>query len=175
MSWIEVVDSAVKIGLGALIAAIASLILSKSQHKRELRKEGVQREFELLKEIASQIERFTQASLKYWALTGDWHRYKIDGKKMSEAKTAELNKSQEDLFDTFHSLTSAEATLLLLGLNDAQLALRNYGDYVISFRRSVNEDAPMTTEQFYVWREGILKTRSSLFLELNAKYRALSS
>ena len=35
MTWIEVVDSAVKIGLGALITGIIAFVLSTTQHRND--------------------------------------------------------------------------------------------------------------------------------------------
>ena len=41
MIWIEVVDSAVKIGLGALIAGVITFLLSSTQHRNELKRPKV--------------------------------------------------------------------------------------------------------------------------------------
>lgn len=174
MTWLDVIDSAVKIGLGAMIAGISALLLSRSQHHRDLSKAKVDREFEILKDVAEQTERFTQASLRYWSLASDSHRLKRSGKSLSDKKATDLASSKVALFDLYHELTSSEAKLLLLGKRDAQSALRTYGDMVSAFRRSaVNESQPMGDPEIDTWRENILKTRERLLNELHACYQEL--
>ena len=68
MIWIEVVDSVVKIGLGALIAGVITFLLSSTQHRNELKKAKVEREFEMLKEVAEKVEIFNPNALRYWSL-----------------------------------------------------------------------------------------------------------
>lgn len=174
MTWLEVIDSAVKIGLGALIAGASSLLLSRSQHRRELDRARVDREFEMLKDVAEQTERFTQAALRHWALATDAHRLRRQGKPLNERKAANLAESNDILFNIFHELTSSEAKLLLLGKRDAQRALRSYGDMVISYRRSaLSQDDPMSDNVIDTWRTNMLKAREQLLEELHACYLQL--
>ena len=172
MTWLEVIDSAVKIGLGALIAGVSALVLAKAQHRNTLAKDRAEREFQLLKEIAEKVERFTHAALKYWALSADWHRAL---RKDPEAKkSAQLRAAQDELFDRFNDVTNAEATLLLLGQEDAQAQLRTYGDYVVSFRKTVSNSAdPLSDEAINDYRTYFLRARSSLFKQLHSVYQGL--
>jgi len=174
MTLLEVVDSAVKIGLGALIAGISALLLSHSQHRRDLNKAKVEREFQILKDVAEQTERFTQAALRYWSLASDAHRLKRHSKALSDRKEKDLAESKRALFDIFHELTSSEAKLLLLGKRDAQSAVRTYGDMVSAFRRSAVSDTQLMTDgEIDTWRENILKTRERLLHELHTCYQRL--
>ncbi len=174
MTLLEVVDSAIKIGLGALIAGMSALLLSKSQHRRDLDRARIDREFEILKDVAEQTERFTQAALKHWALATDAHRLRRQGKPLSDRKLANLADSGDTLFSIFHELTSSESKLLLLGKKDAQRALRTYGEMVTAFRRSAMSDATtMSDAEIDTWRENILKTRATLLDELHACYQQL--
>lgn len=176
MTLLEVIDSAIKIGLGALIAGASALLLSRSQHHRDLSRAKNDREFEILKDVAEQTERFTQATLRHWALATDAHRLRRQEKPLSERKVANLAESNDTLFNIFHELTSSEAKLLLLGKRDAQRALRSYGDMVIAFRRSVMHDAEIMSDSVIeTWRTNILKTRKQLLDELHTCYRQLGS
>lgn len=174
MAWLDIIDSAVKIGLGAMVAGVSALLLSQSQHHRDLSKAKVDREFEILKDVAEKTECFTQAALRYWSLASDSHRLKRSGKPVSDKKSSDLANSKATLFDLYHELTNSEAMLLLLGKRDAQSALRTYGDMVNAFRRSaVNESQPMSDPEIDTWRENILKTRERLLNELHACYQGL--
>ncbi|WP_407471148.1 hypothetical protein [Xanthomonas campestris] len=174
MTWLDVIDSAVKIGLGAVIAGISAFALSRSQHYREMTKAKVEREFQILKDVAEQTERLTQSALRYWSLTGDLHRSRRSSKALSAKKEADFTESKEALYNSFHELTSSEAKLLLLGKQDAQTALRTYGDMISSFRKSVISDSePMSDAMIDTWRTNILQTRERLLAELHACYRDL--
>lgn len=173
MTWLEVIDSAVKIGLGALIAGLSALALAKAQHRNTLAKDRAEREFQLLKEIAEKVERFTHTALKYWALSADWHR--ALRKDPDVKKSAQLRAAQDELFARFNDITTAEATLLLLGQEDAQAQLRTYGDYVVSFRKTASNSAePLSDEIINDYRTYFLRARSSLFKKLHSIYQGLA-
>ncbi|RYG96032.1 MAG: hypothetical protein EON58_12940 [Alphaproteobacteria bacterium] len=172
MTWIEVVDSAVKIGLGALIAGVASLLLTRAQHRNNVRKDAIDREFQLLKDVGEKVERFTQSALKYWAHASDWHRSLRSDP--ATPKPQSLKTAQAALFDHFGELTNAEASLLLLGHEEAQGHLRTYGEYVSSFTRHINNPSdPLVEESISDYRTYFLRARSNLFKELNRHYREL--
>ncbi len=172
MTWLEVIDSAVKIGLGALIAGLSALALAKAQHRNLLDKVRSEREFQLLAEVAEKVERFTHSALKYWALAADWHR--ALRKDPKAAKPEALRVAQEELFDRFNDVTAAEATLLLIGQENAQAQLRTYGEYVAGYRKNAaNLADPMAEETISDYRTYFLRARASLFRELHAIYRGL--
>lgn len=172
MTWLEVADSAVKIGLGAIIAGLSALALAKAQHRNTLDKARIDREFQLLKEIAEKVERFTHSALKYWALAADWHR--ALRKDPSAKRSDQLKHIQNELFDRFNDVTAAEASLLLMGQETAQSELRTYGEFVVSFRKSVaNASDPMSEEVIDDYRTYFLRARASFFGALHAIYRGL--
>lgn len=175
MTALEVLDSAVKIGLGALIAGISTFFLGRHQHTRELEKARINREFEVLKQTAEQIELFTHVALKYWALIVEWGRYKRTERAMPEPRVAALEACITELFSSFKEMSNAEAKLLLLGYKSAQNKARIYGELVTSLRREVHrESTPLTEEQAQAWRTNILGAREELFDELSSCYRKLS-
>ncbi|WP_201529500.1 hypothetical protein [Psychrobacter frigidicola] len=113
MTWIEVVDSAVKIGLGALIAGVIAFLLSSTQHRNELKKAKVEREFEMLKEVAKKVEIVNSITLNYWAFVTDWRRKLVLDSSLP--KSNGLLDAQKKLFDSFNELTKAKSLLLLFG------------------------------------------------------------
>lgn len=176
MTLLEVLDSAVKIGLGALIAGISTFFIGRHQHSRELEKERIKREFEVLKQTAEQIELFTHVALKYWALIVEWGRYKRSERAVPELRAAALDACITELFSSFKEMSNAEAKLLLLGYKPAQNKARIYGELVTSLRREVHRDSvPLTDEQAQAWRLKVLGAREELFDELSSCYRKLSS
>ena len=172
MTWIEVVDSAVKIGLGALIAGVIAFLLSTTQHRNELKKVKVEREFEMLKEVAEKAENFNQTALKYWSLSSDWRRrLAIDG---SMEKPSELSIAQNEFFDSFKELTKAESLLLLFGYSNASLKVRDYGESIIDFYNRVkNVDIPFNSIDAANYRKSMIDKRSELFSLLNEIYKTI--
>ena len=176
MTYLEVVDSAVKIGLGALIGGITSLVVARAQHRRDLEKSKIAREFELLKQVAEEVERFTHVALRYWALITEWGRNELQGTKMRAERQEALSRSGDELFDAFKDMTSSESKLLLLGHSESQGLLRAYGELVTELRRKANRDAPpLSDADASEWRRRILGAREQFFLALSATYRRLGA
>lgn len=174
MTALDIFDSAIKIGLGALIAGLSAYFLAKAQHANSLQKDKVDREFELLKEVAEKVERFTTAALRFWSLAGDWRRIQQRTPDTPLPKT--LTEAQATLYANFNELTSAEALLLLLGHEDAQVALRKYGDLVVSFSKESSVVSPaMKQDQVNAYRGKFLDARQTFFGLLHAKYVELST
>jgi hypothetical protein len=77
MTWIAVADSAVKIGLGALITGLIAFILSTTQHRNDRKKAKVAREFEMLKEVAGKVGRVEHSKFQPKISTSESHRILI--------------------------------------------------------------------------------------------------
>jgi hypothetical protein len=169
---IEVLDTAVKIGLGALISGAAAYLIATLNHRKDIEKAHAYRRRELLEGVAEQIENFTYLTLKYWALTGEQADYLRSNTQPPELRLAEWRRVREELTDAFRELTSAEAKLLLLGEGEAQMLLRDYGNCVTEFR-SETFDGGKTLSQSDVKerRVKILSKREALFHSLSAVYK----
>ncbi|MCG3808299.1 MULTISPECIES: hypothetical protein [Psychrobacter] len=172
MTWIEVVDSAVKIGLGALIAGVIAFLLSSTQHRNELKKAKVEREFEMLKTVAEKVENFNSITLNYWAFATDWRRRLVLDSSLP--KSNGLLDAQNKLFDSFSELTKAESLLLLFGYSNAQIKLREYGETVISFKKRVEcVHIPFDPNDTTNYRKSMIDKRSELFILLNDIYKTI--
>lgn len=172
MTWIEVVDSAVKISLGALVAGVIAFLLSSTQHRNELKKAKIEREFEMLKEVAEKVENFNSITLNYWAFATDWRRRLVLDSSLP--KSNGLLDAQNKLFDSFSELTKAESLLLLFGYSNAQIKLREYGETVISFKKRVEcVHIPFDPNDTTNYRKSMIDKRSELFILLNDIYKTI--
>ena len=172
MLWIEVVDSAVKIGLGALIAGVIAFLLSSTQHRNELKKAKVEREFEMLKEVAEKVENFNHIALRYWALSSDWRRRLVLDSSIE--KPNELSVTQNEFFDSFKELTKSESLLLLFGYKDASVQVREYGDLIRDFYNRVKDtNKPFEINDATNYRKSMIDKRSELFSLLNEIYKTI--
>ena len=166
----EIIDTAVKIGLGALISASGAYWVAHHNHDRDAEKERLRRRRELLEEVAEQVEHFTHAALRCWSVASEVAGFR-DRNQAPPAKRVEvLFARRADLYEAFQQISSAEAKLLLLGEIDAQKLLRDYGEYVGEVRSNTHPDHLASVTEFTAHRAGILKRRMQFFARLSADY-----
>jgi hypothetical protein len=169
---IDVLDTAVKIGLGAAISAIATYWHSKYRDKAESAKEYEKRHRSLLEQVADQAEQLNHVYLKYWALVVEWVRYEKNQKNWPDERRAELEEIKTELFASFGSLTSAESKLLLIGENEAYAKMRELGETVVQFRRTCYVDKKsLTEEEIEQNKNRIKKLREELYELLSSSYQ----
>lgn len=169
---LSIVDTAVKIGLGALISGIATYTVTRLNHNKEIEKERIKRQRELLEEIASQTEEFSTAVLKYWAYMIEYIRYVESNKEAPEDLDVRIEESGKNLFDKYTNLSSAEGKLILIGATKAQEKIREYGEYVKDFRRKAWQgNKALTESDLDNYREVILNKRKSLYEEIRKVYK----
>lgn len=120
MDLLSIVDTAVKIGLGALISGLATYWVTKLNHSNDIAKAKLKRQRELIEEIAGQMEDFSSATLKYWAYIVEHVRYAEREKSAPDHLQARIKSAGDELFDKFSQLSSAEGKLILLGSSKAQ-------------------------------------------------------
>jgi hypothetical protein len=168
---IEVVDSAVKIGLGALLSGVGAFTVARMNHSREIEKERLRRRRELYETVAEQVETFTHVVLKYWSIMIEIARYRGGNREMPAERVARIDPVRDELYHAFKEMTSAEAKLLLLGQKSAQRLLRDYGDEVVRRRaHAFAANLQMTEEQLAEDRLVLLVKREAFFDSLSALY-----
>lgn len=169
---IDVIDTAVKIGLGAAISAIATYWHSKHKNKADSAKEYEKRHRTLLEQVAEQSEQLNHVFLKYWALVVEWVRFEKNNKEWPSERRDELEEIKAEFFTAFGALTSAESKLLLIGENEAYTKMRELGEAVVQFRRSCYVDKKSLTEEYIEEKKnGIKKLREELYELLSDTYK----
>lgn len=174
MTYLDVIDTAVKVGLGALISGLSSYWMAKSKSQDDFRHEKIKRHHELLEDAAEQIEKFSHVLLRYWALMIEFVRTRQQNQEWAAEKLEELQKTKAELFGAYSELTSAESKFLLLGCREAQQSLRNYGDLAKRFRRYAWEgNSALTEAELDDYRHQLLESREILFTEVSSLYKSL--
>lgn len=173
-TWLSIVDTAVKIGLGAAISGIATYSITRYKQKSDKELKQVQRKIDSLDIIAEQTEEFSHVCLNYWARILDWSRKKEKSKPISDSLEKELKAVRTELFNSYKTLASAESKLLLMGENKAAELLRFYGEQLTRFYSTVfigNHNVPISDIE--EWRVLILSERELVFNELSRIYKSL--
>ena len=172
MTYLDVIDTAVKVGLGALISGVSTYWMAKSKNRDDLKRERLIRHHGLLEKSAEQIENFSHVAIRYWALIIEWVRVRDQKLEFYPHRNEELTKTKVEFFDAFSDLTSAESKLLLLGHAEAQKNLRTYGDLAKRMRRHAYVGNQSLTEtEMEGYRSQLLDARETLFKELSQIYR----
>ncbi|WP_217557865.1 hypothetical protein [Vibrio metschnikovii] len=171
ITYLEILDTTVKIGLGALISGVTTWKITQLQHRNDNEKQRRARKIESLESVAEQVEVFSHHVMVYWARIVDFTRRKGGGSQLSDDFLKELNEARTNLYHSYKNLNSAESKLLLLGLSESQQSLRVFGEAVSRFYAEVyigEHGKPL--EEVKVWRDDILENRRIFFEDLNLAY-----
>ena len=137
VTTLDIIDTAVKIGLGALISGATAYVITRLKYHSDINKELLSRRQILLERVANQVEELNRVYLKYYASMLNFIRDKKEGIEWPGYKKDEHKEVTKDLNAGFQELTSAEAKLLLLGETDAYDTLRTYGAKIYAFTQKV--------------------------------------
>ena len=169
---LEIVDTAVKIGLGALISGVATFSITTLNHRNDINKDSRVRRRQLIERVAEDVESFCNASLEYWAYLTDFTRRKENNYSIPDSVRNNVISAGERLFDEYANLTSAESKLLLLGLDNCESTVRDLGDCVKRLRSTPwREKSTLTYNEVESYRADILAKRKAFFSELKVPYQ----
>jgi len=130
MTWIEVTDTAIKIGLGAIITAIGGCIILSKTHAHELKKEKWKRTQDTLEGISKEFETIhkhliERATTNFSIKKGIKSMEQLMGKEPSDVDGFTF-KALEQTKEDFLNLYSLEGRLLLLGGTKQQKLMEQY-------------------------------------------------
>ena len=166
LTALQIIDTAVKVGLGALISGFATFFVTRASHKEQRRREHSDRKSDLLEGVARQVETATHLALDHWTFVAA-----LKEKDVSDQLVSKLLESRSHLRESFKELSSAEGVLLLLGQNEAQTLLREYGEFMGEYVFNlVPKLDSMEAEQVRSVRLDLLQKRRDFFAALSGAY-----
>ena len=165
MTLVEILDTSIKIGLGALITGVIAYFNQKANISASMIKDNLQFNRNLLTSISADIEEINHLILKMWSI------FEFEAKKtpVDQTKILErLDPLRKSLFNDFRLLSKNEGLLLLHGYTEQQEKLRFYGELLGKFNsytlfKSDSVDIQKTSE----YRIKILAARKELYQSLN--------
>ncbi len=168
---LEILDTAVKVGLGAAISVLGSYFVAKLTHDRTLQKERAERRRALLESVAEQVATFGQAALNHWGFVVNWIQHTDASQEMSAEKLAELIRLRNNLLDSTKEVESAGAKLTLLGETECDDRLRSYVNSVVPFREDVVTTRDLTVEELDSYHQRLASKHDAFFAELSRAYK----
>jgi hypothetical protein len=113
-TWIDIADSAVKIGLGALIAGTVTLLAPIISFSKEVYADRRQRRLKLIEEAIVSFNAYYTEEMTYYASMTDYRRSKILNIE-NERKTQRFHKATERIDEKGMMFNKMVAHLELLG------------------------------------------------------------
>jgi hypothetical protein len=127
MTWIDIASDSVKIGLGALIAGLFTLLGGAKTHRQKLDEEYSRRRRDSLEKLSSDFDRIALTGmerLSNWAAIHQIGDSK-EGKNLAAAVESEL-MTDATMLKCLYELHSIEARLALLGFPHIAEAVEAY-------------------------------------------------
>ena len=152
----EIIHTAVKIGLGAIISGLVTIVVFKLNQN----KERSQRRRELLEEVAKHVANVDRAGVLCWQIRSG----------NSSLSNEDETKWQSIADGASADATSIRAILWLLGENRCCDLFKKYWDVIWEVPEVANEES---FEGFQKAREPIRKNRLAFFAELSNTYSKL--
>src|SRR6478672_8958047 len=135
LTGLEILDTAVKIGLGALIGAGSAYVLARMGHRREAEKVYIAAKRAHLDKV---IGLLNDCHKTYPPVRSamDHHFGRIEkGEEDTVQQKGEFVMRRTALAKAFLSFTDAEGYILAMGAKDVNDALTRYIDVIDAFRR----------------------------------------
>lgn len=169
-TWIDVVNSAITVGLAALIGGGISYFTTRLDHDREAKKEYAKRRLDKIELAFSEINEFSKSISLYWASLANGVDKKSKNTLTEEDKKL-LNKEEQRLFESFSLLNSARTRLALLSENVSAKQLDKYKSTCDDFFKIANLDNEHCTEANLIsCKEKMITSRETLFEALSRTY-----
>ena len=169
MTELEIIDTAVKIGLGSIITGFFAYFLQRTNISASVSKDKLENNRKILMQISADIEEINHLVLKVWSIFDfEIKKDPID----KENIYLRLTPLKASLFNDFQLLSKNEGLLLLYGYKDQQQCLRKYGEFLVKFNSYTYFNGEKVTQEKSTWYRGeILRLRYELYESL---HRALS-
>jgi len=176
---LEVVDTGIKIGLGALITGATAYWLAKLTHERQRQKERAVHKQELLESVADSVQKYYYAATKQRSFVEYAVGIVNAGGEPTESQYTELAQCEAELIDATKEINSAEAKLLLLGERESYDLLRAFHEDVsilsTDYLKQTCESKQTLEELFSVdslakYRDILRQGRDSFFNSLRSAY-----
>lgn len=136
---LDVVDSAVKIGLGAAIAGITTYVTTRANHANEKKKELRSHKIKTIEVIAEKCEQLINCQLRFRGKLRALmkNRTTENEYQLADGALKALNEYDEKIFPALEGATTALARLSLMSEDDAEKSLRNLLRLISNLRNFV--------------------------------------
>jgi hypothetical protein len=145
VTWIEVADTAVKIGLSGVIAAIAGYMLAKRSQKHEFDKEYFRRRQEVIDRVATEFSAIHMSFFNICIGYSSLIDYIQTGERVSDDTRTLYGQHIQNIGDNLRRMHILEGQLLVAGLESATASLRGYRVHAADINDMLRLEQPTKT------------------------------
>lgn len=167
LTALQVVDSAVKIGLGALITAVSGYLVLKRTQRGQIAAEYREEKRQTIGDLTEAIGRMSHRALDFWSYLNDREINKGRGVQMPEDIEERLNDSQRQFHASFEKLTRVEGKYFVIAGEVKYQQLIEYGRLLAQFHL---EGAFGTVRDLPTWPNREKKLREALLASIKEVY-----
>lgn len=168
---IEIIDTSIKVALGALIAGLSGYWLSGMRIKQNRQQQKLDHQRDLIEGIAQQAEQVHHIFMKYFELIQEYMNATKNRYDWPQSRRSELYLVLDELVQSFNELTAAESKLLLLNEKPLYKSLRKFRSKVVFFRRHFYIDKKdLSDQEAQDIKREVSKLREQFFDALSDRY-----
>ena len=168
---IELLDTSIKVALGALITGLSGYWLSGMRIKQSKKQQKFEHKRDLMEGIAQQAEQVHHVFMKYFELIQEYMNATQNRYDWPEGRRSELYLVVDELVLSFNDLSAAESKLLLLNEKPLYKSLRKFRSKVIFFRRHFYIDKKdLSNKEAQDVKREVSKLREQFFDALSECY-----
>jgi hypothetical protein len=174
LTLLDVLDTAVKIGLGAGITGLATFLIARQNHDRELRKLSFTRRQDSLEQVTEKAEAFFSAWRRYCSTLGGIYsgRHPPDP-SFSDGHWKRIRTRDAAFLESRDGMGLAVARLRLLGLTEAADVVNEFNKIVGEFRdQMILQRKTPTHEEFKSCRVGSSDKIKKFYATISSAYRS---
>ncbi len=164
ITLIEVLDTAVKVGLGALVSGFATYMTTKLGHRKDLEKEVLQKIWNVIEECVLELDRRWRSYLSHLGGAID----ALEAGPSDKIKTIfsrYRKQSNDESFETSYSITK----LNLIGEKKASQMLTDFSFGIHKFYLLLEKEG-VTKEDMFENHDVLLELRDKLTSVLSASF-----
>ena len=155
MTWLEIIDSTIKIGLGAFIGGIFTYLLNKQMHAHEINKEILLENRQTLKDVCAKFENIhanvidllhevKHETLLYMQVMEEIAKKVESAKSNAKIKIPKAPDFLERRLDVSHKMTlelySLQGVLMLYGYNKMSSVIHEYTSNILAISPRDHKD-----------------------------------
>ena len=133
LTLISVLDTAVKIGLGAIITAVSGYLMLRQSQKGQVKTEFREEKRKYIGELLEAIGYASGRSLDYWSYINDRQINISAGNKMPDDIQIKLNESNRKFHASFEKITLLEGKYFVVAGESKYRELVEYIQFLAQF------------------------------------------
>ncbi|HEX7314363.1 MAG TPA: hypothetical protein VF297_10595 [Pyrinomonadaceae bacterium] len=171
-NWVDVADTAVKIGLGALLGGVFSIVLAWLSHKQSTSRDYFKRRRELIEGIVDDLDRFYRSMSLFRSSLQNLLFIKNSQQPMTEEHLKAIKILEEKVYLSFSDLYIVRSRLILVDEDSLERHVDRFIRHAGAFFRIANiENENLTAEKIEKYKSNLDERRKKILSGLSDAYK----